>query len=120
MAREISNYDDIIDSREIIERIAEIEADGDRTEDDDQELATLRALAEEGESMADWQYGATLIRDSYFVQYAQELADDLGIINSNATAGQWPLYHIDWEAAADELKQDYTEIDFDGVTYWVR
>lgn len=28
--------------------------------------------------------------------------------------------HIDWDGVADELKADYTSIDYDGVTYWVR
>lgn len=27
---------------------------------------------------------------------------------------------IDWERAAEELRMDYTAVDFDGVTYWVR
>ena len=35
-------------------------------------------------------------------------------------SNQWPLYCIDWEYAARELKHDYTSVDFDGVTYWVR
>lgn len=35
-------------------------------------------------------------------------------------ATEWPLRHIDWDAAAEELKQDYTSVEFDGVTYWIR
>jgi hypothetical protein len=141
-AREISNFDDIIDSRDVIARIEALESDvetltemreretlteeeqgelrdlAETVEDNAGELATLRALAEEGANNADdWQYGETLIRDSYFVTYAEELADDIGAIDQNAG---WPLRHIDWDAAADELKQDYSEIDYDGVTYWVR
>jgi hypothetical protein len=27
---------------------------------------------------------------------------------------------IDWDATADNLKVDYTEVEFDGVTYLVR
>ena len=26
----------------------------------------------------------------------------------------------DWERATRELQMDYTEVDFDGVTYWIR
>lgn len=48
---------------------------------------------------------------------AQELADDIGAIDSNA---KWPLNHIDWEAAAEELKMDYTEVNFNGTTYYIR
>jgi len=120
--REISNYDDTIDSREIIERIAELTdkaADGDSLLDQDEriELAALRNLAEQGETFEDWKYGVTLIRNSYFVTYAQELADDTVTGMSDA---QWPFTCIDWEKAAWELRMDYTSVDFDGVTYWAR
>jgi len=82
-----------------------------------EELAALQAFATEGESISDWEHGETLIRDSHFEDYAQELADDIGAINSDAV---WPNNCIDWERAARELQQDYTSIDFDGVTYWAR
>jgi hypothetical protein len=123
MTREISNYDDVIDSRDVIERIAELELkaeDGDALLDQDEriELAALVELAREGEQAApDWFHGETLIRDSYFVEYTQELAEDIGAIDSNAN---WPNTCIDWEQAARELRMDYTPIEFDGVTYWVR
>jgi hypothetical protein len=59
----------------------------------------------------------TLIRSDSFVEYAEELAEDIGAIDRDAG---WPLQYIDWEAAADALRQDYTEVDFDGDTYYVR
>ena len=128
MLTRVDKYEDIIDSRDIIERINElVEIDtahaNDPTEpelDDDErhELDVLSRLAEEAEGYAaDWLYGETLIRDSYFVEYAQELADDIGAIDTNAS---WPMSCIDWEQAARELQMDYTSVDFDGVTYWIR
>lgn len=114
----VDNTEDILDSRDIIERIEELENDEDRDECDNLELEQLRKLAEEGENYAsDWKYGATLIRDSYFENYAQELAEDCGMIPRDLA---WPCSCIDWEQAARELKMDYTSIDFDGVEYWVR
>ena len=87
-------------------------------DDDATELIALRALQDDAEGYSpDWRNGATLIRDSYFEDYARELADDIGAINADAT---WPNSCIDWEKAADELKQDYTSVEYDGVTYWVR
>jgi hypothetical protein len=62
-------------------------------------------------------HGETLIRDSYFEEYAQELAEDLGYLQKNVS---WPYDCINWEQAARELQQDYTSADFDGVTYWLR
>ena len=85
--------------------------------DDGQELKALRALADQCEDGGNWWHGETLIRESYFETYAQELADDIGAIPKDA---RWPCTCIDWEQAARELKQDYTSVDFDGVTYWVR
>jgi len=109
--REIpSNHDDVIDSRDIIEAIES----GDLDEEDQK---AFEALAAEAEGSPDWPHGETLIRDSYFEDYARELAEDTGMIKGDE---EWPLRHIDWEAAADELKQDYFSVDFDGVEYWIR
>lgn len=128
----ISNYDDVIDSRDVIERIENLsqlrqpgpvdlgdDDDNDADQDDlFEELAALEKLAEQcGGYADDWEHGVTLIRDSYFETYAQELAEDIGAINSEAT---WPHNCIDWEQAARELRMDYTAVEFDGVTYWVR
>jgi hypothetical protein len=123
MAREISNWDDVIDSRDVIERLAELDdladPDTDYELDDAEETerTALRALVDEGEGFEDWRHGATLIRDSYFEDYARELADDLGMTPNDVS---WPLTCIDWEQATRELQMDYTSIDFDGTTYWTR
>jgi hypothetical protein len=123
MPNSIDNSMDVIDSRDVIARIEELENDRDDKnvgllEIEVAELEALTALADEASDYApDWQYGATLIRDSYFEDYAQELAEDIGAIDSNAT---WPNNCIDWERATRELQMDYTEVDFDGVPYWIR
>jgi hypothetical protein len=145
---EICNTDDVIDSRDVIARIEELEGERDsfeidaemepdtisiimesdtdasrvewaiQNEDDAKELKALTELAEEAEDYAsDWRYGETLIRDSYFEDYARDLAEDIGAIKEDAS---WPNNFIDWEAAREALKQDYTSVEFDGVTYWVR
>jgi hypothetical protein len=113
----VSNFDDYIDSRDVIARIDELEACEELDAEELDELVSLHKLAEEGDTLADWQYGETLIRDTYFVEYAQELAEDIGAVNSDAG---WPAYCIDWERAARDLRMDYTSLDFDGVTYWGR
>lgn len=114
----IDNSADVIDSRDVIQRIADLEEIEQRDDDEQAELDALKALQEEAEGYApDWEYGASLIRDSYFTEYAEQLAEDIGVIDRNAS---WPACHIDWEAAAESLKQDYTEVDFSGVVYWVQ
>ena len=61
-------------------------------------------------------YGETLVAESYFTEYAKELADDIGAIpNTN-----WPLNCIDWDQAARELRYDYSEVTIDGQTFLYR
>lgn len=118
MPADISSSADIIDSRDIIARIEELESEEQLEEEEQLELAALKNVAEQAEGYApDWPYGEGLIRDSYFVEYAQQLAEDVGAIDPKAN---WPLCHIDWEAAAEALQMDYTSIDYEGVTYWIR
>ena len=126
--REISNSDDVIDSRDVIARIEALTEERDSQDatgyeewqdsDSAAELGMLCTLAEEAEQYApDWKYGEVLIRDSYFQTYAQELAEDCGMMPRGL---MWPCNCIDWDRAARELRQDYTAIDFAGVTYWIR
>lgn len=118
----ISNHDDVIDSRDVIRRIEELEEirddeQGGFDEDEQEELDALTALAEEASASPDWEDGETLIRASYFEEYAQELADDIGAVPNDA---RWPLTCIDWKKAARELSYDYTIIDFGGEQYYIR
>jgi hypothetical protein len=112
-----SNKDELIDSRDVIAAIEDLSAATDLADDDAELLRSLRDLADECNGFPDWAYGETLIRDSYFEDYAQDLAEDIGAIDSNAS---WPNTCIDWELAARELQYDYSPVDFDGVTYWIR
>lgn len=59
----------------------------------------------------------TLIAESHFTAYAQEMAEEMGAVKKDAP---WPLMHIDWEAAADELLPDYNECRLDGHDYYIR
>lgn len=132
----ISNTDSIIDSRDVIARISELEDERDEyeppapdnegetaptwaelNEEDAAELAALLALQDEAEGRADWKFSETLIHDSYFEDYAKELAENIGAVKDDA---QWPYSCIDWEMAARELQYDYTQVDFAGETYWIR
>lgn len=46
----------------------------------------------------------------------QELLEDIGDIPRDM-----PHYLvIDWEATARNIAVDYTQVDFDGVTYYIR
>jgi hypothetical protein len=145
----ISKFDEIIDSRNVIKRIEELEEERQSLQDDvdiantedppnpsalneaeealsewdsgddAEELKTLKALAEEGEGYSDdWRHGAQLINEDYFETYAREFAEDMH--GAEMRSASWPFSCIDWEQAAAELQQDYSAIDFDGQTFWVR
>ena len=104
-----TEHDALIQARKALEEWDDDNAD---------ELRILKALADEASGYAaDWLYGKALIRDSYFRDYAMQLAEDIGAIDSNAS---WPNTCIDWDQAAREHQMDYTAVDFDGVTYWIR
>lgn len=113
----ISAFEDVIDSRDVIARIEFLDGDEELTQYEADELVALQKLQSEAEGSADWADGETLIRDSYFKEYAQELAEDIGAISSEAS---WPYTCIDWDQATRELQMDYGSADFDGVTYWIR
>ena len=81
--------------------------------DEEEELFQLTRLQDQAEGYSDWNHGATLISDDYFKKYAMEF----GAIPKDAA---WPATCIDWDAAAEELQQDYTSVEFDGTTYWIR
>ena len=116
----IGSYEDIIDVRDVIARIDWLDEDDP---DDTEELASLtelmdglKGLGGDEQWNGDW-YPGLIIRDSYFEDYAIELAEDSGHGDRNLT---WPTMHIDWTAAAESLQMDYTTVEFEGVTYWTR
>lgn len=138
MTKSISNNDGVIDSREVIERLEELETEreaivdaidecedpeqlevlkADLEEFDDDGYKALKAFAEEGDNNScEWTDGVTLIREDYFVGYCEELVTDTGDLPRDV-----PQYIvIDWDATARNLRSDYSEIEWDGVTYLAR
>lgn len=106
--------DAVTEAREALES-----AKDDFDEDERDELRLLRELAEEAEGYAsDWRHGETLIRESYFEDYARQTAEDL--YGKELRDSVWPFSCIDWKEAARQLQQDYSGVEFGGVTYYVR
>lgn len=58
-----------------------------------------------------------LIPEEDFEDYAREMASDLYGVDLDT----WPFWHIDWDDAADDLKQDFAEVTSpEGDAYYVR
>lgn len=140
---QITKFDSVIDSRDVIARIEELrdellDADilmenedgkivrtdkepGDKSEELE-EYQELVKLEGEASSCADWRYGETLIRDDYFPTYIEELIDDCYEMPKEMKSGGWPWRHmkIDFEAAANEARVDYTTVEYFGTTFLIR
>lgn len=135
MASYVDLSADIIDVRDIIARVEELEQEreawtgaeddswGAENPDDITELERLEGILSnlkgsggDEQWRGDW-YPVTLIRDDHFEDYAQQLAEETCEMGK---AEGWPFRHIDWTAAAKELEQDYSNVDIDGTDYLFR
>ena len=151
--REVSNDEDILDIRDVFERIDELEDELSVIEDLKNEIESLdlnedkediriakeelikkeKELEDEAEELeilkefisdfagyggdeerdGEW-YPVTLVRDSYWEEFCEQECKDLGYIKDDHP---WWI-EIDWSKTAENMKQDYTSGDFNGVTYW--
>ena len=128
---------DVIDVRDIIARVLELRGERDEYNDEmgspdawdgvpdgePEELAMLEdilsGLAGYGgdEEFEGHLYPVELIADGYFQEYTQNLAEECGMVDTNA---RWPMTCIDWEQAARELQMDYNYIQIHDSSYWYR
>lgn len=114
----------IIDSRDLIEEMNELESelechieDGFLEEDFDdlERLKTLREVNRDGEDYSsEWADGTSLIPEEDFEDYAREYFEECYDIPD------FVINYIDWESVASDLQMDYTTIEIDGETYWMR
>ena len=126
-SHELDLNDDIIDVRDIIARVEELENEMPENDNDVRNwvnldeytklteiLDDLKGEGGDEQWRGDW-YPVTLICESHFTDYAEQLVCecyDLGKLPS--------FVHIDWEATAREVKTDYSEVGIDGITYFYR
>ena len=81
--------------------------------DEQNELAELEDLESE---VSGWSDGNTLIPEDEFVDYCRELLEDCGDLPKD-----FPSYVvIDWEATADNIRADYSLVEFQGDNYLYR
>lgn len=83
--------------------------------DEGSELKKLEDLKEEVGS-SEWPHGLTLICDSHWMGYVQDMLEDCSDYSKNL-----PHYiAINWNETADNIKADYSEVEIDGTTYFYR
>ena len=97
---------------------AESEVESAKVDVGDEELEELEELETLENEISDFRHGETMIPESDFEDYARQFAED---IHGRAIRdASWPFTCIDWTEAADELRMDYSEVEYQGTTYLVR
>ena len=116
------SFNSSLDSRDIQSEIDNIESLKNDYESDleslNDELAELESLKEEisNNSEEDFEYGIQLIHENDIDDYLHEMLIDCGYIPNDLPS--W--IKIDWQATYDNMKQDYSELELNGNTFYVR
>ena len=105
--------ENIVDSRDMLERMEYLEADTELDAEDKDELKSYQKLrAEIGEEYFDM--GVTFIKDTYF---SEAMRDDFLEFNQIDEALEC---YIDFDAWETDRSMDYDEIGIGGYTYSYR
>ena len=112
---DITNLDDVIDSRDILEYIEKYKDDKDFEE----EVEALQNTVDEychnyTDGLEDLKFGVTFIRDSYFEEYMSDYFFEVNQVDEALEC------YIDIEAFARDQQYDYASVYFDGIDYWYR
>ena len=126
----LNNQSDVIDSRDIINRIEELQNSYEFWQVDNpeltiedyklhypeesKELQVLEALQGQCACCDDWQYGEQLIRRSCFKPYMDDMIEDCYDIPKDMP--DFMSIVLDYGM----LEQDYMSVDFDGQEYLIR
>ena len=70
----------------------------------------------EDEVGSEFSYGCTLIDEDDFEDSCRELCEEVGYISKDFPS--W--IEIDWEATSDNMRDDYSELEYQGTTYLFR
>ena len=83
-------------------------------EDEYQQIEAINEI--EDEVGGEFTYGCLLIEEKDFEDYVEVLLVDCGYISKD-----FPTWiEIDWSATAENVKQDYSELEYKGDTYYFR
>ena len=127
-----TNKDEYIDAAQLVTLVEDWEAAMEEGADEDGEIQlpfgvgeyhSLKKVADDVVTSVVDKEHEQLICEDCFLEYTKQLVDDCyGDVKKQLDNPPWPWRHMtmDWEVCADELKSDYVEIDFDGVTYYMR
>jgi hypothetical protein len=115
MAQTFRHTDDII--TELAGTYGIQDPDNPMVDLDSVEFLDLDAARGLIEALSEIGTDAELCPEDEFENYARELAESVGAISDTAS---WPNNHIDWKAAAESLRQDYSWVVINDVEYLYR
>ncbi len=112
---DITNVDDIIDSRDILEYIEKYKDDKDFEE----KVKALQDIVDEycdnyTDGLEYLKFGVFFIRDSYFEEYMSDYFFEVNQVDEALEC------YIDIEAFARDQLYDYDSVNFRGIDYWYR
>ena len=106
------HYEEMTESFEDIRfEEEEIESWKEYFEDELKEIEEIDSI--EVELGSEFEYGVTLVDVDDWEEYVEELLEDIGYIPKDFPS--W--IEIDWEATANNVKVDYTEVTYQGNSY---
>lgn len=83
------------------------------------EYVNIEAINElEDEVGSEWEYGVTLIEENEFEDYCEEFCEDVGYISRDMP--YLIRNNIDFKGIAEDMKQDYSELEYQGRNYLFR
>ena len=132
------NYEEIasldyFDSRDVVTRIIDINKELHTIHLEASEKAALRlerlvlkTLLEELENDMPTSLGEPISADvncgvqGFAEHYAQEYAEEYAYETGAVERGSWVERYVNWEKVAEDLKEDYTEVEILGHTFYLR
>jgi hypothetical protein len=112
---EAEGYDDEErqEAREVLAKLSKLAEDLNQENDATDGDSVAEALND-----ATGYYGPTLLSEDYFPDYVKEFVSDCGYIPDNLPS--FISSNIDWDGVADDMKQDFTSVTFDGEDWYIR
>jgi len=80
------------------------------------EIEEIEAIDSIENECSEFFHGETLINEDCFEEYVKELLTDCGYISKD-----FPYWiEIDWSSTSENVKQDYSDLEYQGETYYFR
>lgn len=113
---EVEEEDRVVEANDINEVDLSLDGFVQRFQEEIEEYESIRNFCDQLSESIDFTYGESVIHEAYFTDYCEELLKDCGYIPQD-----FPTWiELDFEATAENMKADYTTVEYFGNTYYIR